>query len=122
MNILLYIAAGSAIGGVCRFLLSKLITEHTSSAFPWGTFVVNILGCLLIGVLYGLFDRGCNISESTRLFLTVGFCGGFTTFSTFAHENFLLFSSGHMLTVAAYAALSFFVGVVMAWLGHSLVR
>lgn len=119
---ILFIALGSAIGGVARYLLSKIISDNTTGAFPWSTFVVNILGCFIIGIVYGLLARGLNMSDNMRLFLTVGFCGGFTTFSTFAHENYLLFVSGNVLCVAAYAALSFFVGIVMAYAGHALVR
>ena len=119
MNIFL-IALGSALGGVCRYLLSKVISDHTATVFPWGTFVVNIAGCFIIGLIYGLCARGFNISDSTRLFLTVGFCGGFTTFSTFAHENYLLFQSGNVLAVACYGALSLFVGIVMAYAGEGV--
>lgn len=118
----LLIAGGSAIGGVARYLLSKVISEHAAGAFPWGTFVVNVLGCFLIGLIYGLADKGSGIGDSFKLFLTVGFCGGFTTFSTFAHENYLLFGSGNIVTVGAYAALSFFAGILMAYAGHALVR
>ena len=117
---LLLVALGSAIGGVARYGLSKVISENVASAFPWGTFAVNIIGCLVIGFVLGMIDAGISLSDNARLFLTVGFCGGFTTFSTFAHENYLLFSGGHFLTVASYAALSFFAGVVMAYAGHIL--
>lgn len=122
MTHILYIAAGSAIGGVCRYLLSKVITDNVSGSFPWGTLIVNILGCFFIGVIYALAAKHLTMSESMRLFLTVGFCGGFTTFSTFAHENYILFQSGNILTVAAYGALSFFVGLLMAYAGHAVVR
>ena len=119
---LIFIAVGSALGGVARYLLSKIITDHSAGVFPWGTLVVNILGCFVIGVIYGLADKGININDNTKLFLTVGFCGGFTTFSTFAHENYLLFQSGNILNVAGYAALSFFLGILMAYAGHAIVR
>lgn len=119
---ILLVAAGSALGGVARYLLSKVITAHTAGVFPWGTFAVNVLGCFIIGIVYGLAGRHIGLSENARIFLTVGFCGGFTTFSTFAHENYLLFDSGNVLTVAAYAAASFFVGLIMAYAGHALVR
>ena len=119
---LLLIGLGSAIGGIVRYLLSNMISESTSSVFPWGTFVVNVIGCFIIGLIYGAVDSGAGISANTRLFLTVGFCGGFTTFSTFAHENYLLFTSGSVLTVAAYGALSFFVGIVMAYAGHAVIK
>lgn len=105
---ILYVAIGSALGGVARFLLSKAIQQNLESLFPLGTFAVNMAGCLLIGIIYGLTDRGLNINADVKLLLTVGFCGGFTTFSTFAHENYLLFHSGNILTVAAYAAISLF--------------
>lgn len=116
------VALGSALGGVCRYLLSGVVTDKFPALFPWGTFVVNILGCLIIGLIYGMIDRGVNMGDAARLFLTVGFCGGFTTFSTFAHENYLLFGNGNALILAAYAALSLFFGILAAHLGHLLVR
>lgn len=112
------VALGSALGGVCRYLLSGIITHKCPGSFPWGTFVVNIIGCLVIGFVYGLIDRGFHLSDATRLLLTVGFCGGFTTFSTFAHENYLLFGQGNGLILASYAALSVFLGIVTAHFGH----
>lgn len=114
------IAFGSALGGVLRYLVGKAFAGL--STFPWGTFVVNVAGCFIIGLVYGLVDRGIGMSESTKLFLTVGFCGGFTTFSTFANENYILFESGNILMVAGYAALSFFVGLLMAYAGHAVAR
>ncbi len=119
---LIYIAAGSALGGVLRYLLSRVVQEQTDGLFPCGTFAVNIIGCFAIGLIYALIDRGYNISPEMRLFLTVGFCGGFTTFSTFAHENYLLFQSDHFPTVALYAALSLLFGFTAAWAGHLVPR
>lgn len=115
---LLLIAAGSGLGGVCRWLLSKSIHISWLGAFPWGTFVVNVLGCLVIGLIYGLIDRGITLSENMRLLLTVGFCGGFTTFSTFMHENYLLFNAPQFITIALYAGLSFFVGLLFVYIGY----
>lgn len=115
---LLFILLGSGLGGVCRYLLGKAVHPSLFPAFPWGTFVVNILGCLIIGILYGLIDRGFNLSENMRLFLTVGFCGGFTTFSTFMHENYLLFTSPQILTVIVYAGLSIMVGLLFVYIGY----
>lgn len=120
MDKLLFVALGSAIGGVARYLVGRFLPLQ--SDFPWPTFLVNVAGCFLIGLIYGLIDRGVGMSESARLFLTVGFCGGFTTFSTFVHENYVLFGSGNILVVAAYAALSFFVGIILAYAGHALAR
>ncbi len=121
MNIL-YVALGSALGGVCRYGLSQVVNERWSGMFPLGTFIVNVLGCFVIGLLYGFIDRGMNLSQAARLFLITGFCGGFTTFSTFAHENYLLFGAGAkgVLLVSAYAASSFFAGLIAVYLGHRL--
>lgn len=119
---LLYVALGSAVGGMCRYGMTRLTAKIFGGIFPWPTFLTNMLGCLLIGLLYGLIARGVGISDHVRLLLIVGFCGGFTTFSTFAHENYLLFASGTrgLLTVAAYASLSFFAGLIMVWIGHRI--
>lgn len=120
MNIL-YVALGSAVGGVCRYGLSQLIGSVCRVVFPLGTFAVNIIGCFIIGLLFGLIDRGFSLSAEVRLFLITGFCGGFTTFSTFAHENYLLFGNDRgIVMVGAYAALSFFVGLIMVYLGHKV--
>lgn len=123
MRLILYIAAGSGLGGVARYLASRWIQEAWGhGAFPWGTFAVNVVGCLLIGLIYGAVDRGAGLSPEMKAFLTVGFCGGFTTFSTFVHENYLLFESSDFPVVALYAGASFAVGLMMAYAGHWLVR
>lgn len=119
---LLFIGAGSFAGGIARFLLSRLIQSNVSSGFPWGTLAVNVAGCLAIGLLYGLFERGQLMNDDLRLFLTVGFCGGFTTFSTFIHENYALLGGQNLLQAAGYALLSFVLGMLAAYLGHLLVR
>lgn len=93
-----------------------------ASGFPWGTLAVNVAGCLAIGLLYGLFERGNLLNAELRLFLTVGFCGGFTTFSTFIHENYALLGGQQFLHFAGYALLSFALGMLAAHLGHLLVR
>lgn len=80
----LAVAAGSAAGGLARFWMSEAILHRFGKAFPWGTLAVNLLGCLFIGVLAARADR---LSEETRLLLATGFCGGFTTFSTFTLET-----------------------------------
>lgn len=120
MNTILIVGAGSCLGGMARYLLSKLIQTSAGGVFPWGTLAVNVLGCLVIGFVYGLLDRGFNLSEGMKMFLTVGFCGGFTTFSTFMNENYLLFGSGHLLTVLAYAAVSLLLGLGMTYAGYRI--
>ena len=124
---LIAIFIGSGLGGVCRYLLSKAVQSHVAECgmFPWGTLAVTVSGCLLIGWFYGLFDRFCPeglISQPLRLFLTVGFCGGFTTFSTFINENFILFQSSNIIMLLGYLALSLLIGFVMLYLGYAITR
>lgn len=118
MDKILFIAFGSALGGVARYLVGKW--APTFYSFPWGTFIVNIIGCFLIGLIYGLIAKGINLSENARLFLTVGFCGGFTTFSTYVHDCYGMMGTSDFLLGAAYAAGTFFLGMLMAYAGHAV--
>ncbi|MBO6017991.1 MAG: fluoride efflux transporter CrcB [Prevotella sp.] len=111
---LLLIALGGAVGSVLRYLVSSLNTS-----FPWGTFTVNILGSLLIGLLVGLVSKGM-LSPELKLLLVTGFCGGFTTFSTFANESFSMVKAGDILLTALYVGASVFVGVIAVWGGMIL--
>ena len=79
LKLILFIGTGGFLGSVSRFLVSRYFQQVFLSSFPYGTFIVNILGCLLIGVLYGIFDRSGAVSPEWRLFLVAGFCGGFAT-------------------------------------------
>ena len=91
-------------------------------SFPLGTLLVNILGCFAIGLFYGLFERGNLMNPNLKMFLTVGFCGGFTTFSTFMNENFQLIKDDNFFYLSLYVGLSLFVGFIMLYLGYSLVK
>ena len=122
IKILFIIGTGSFIGGVLRYLISKLIQNSMISSFPFGTFVVNILGCFLIGVIYGLSERGNYISTEWRMFLTVGFCGGFTTFSTFANENVSMLRDGNFMSFAVYTSLSVFLGLSATYFGNLITK
>lgn len=119
---LLFIGAGSFLGGVSRYALTRLVQDHILHVFPYGTLVVNIVGCFLIGLFYGLFDRGHVLDPDIRMFLTVGFCGGFTTFSTFANENFSMLQGENFLGMGIYAVLSFALGLAMVYLGQLTVK
>lgn len=117
-RILLIIGAGGFLGSVARYLAARYVQQAVLSPFPYGTFLVNIGGCLLIGLFYGLSERGGVMSDGLRLFLTVGFCGGFTTFSTFANENLSLLRDGAFLYFATYTSLSVFLGLIAVYLGN----
>ena len=123
LKTLLCIAAGSGLGGVARYLVGRWVQSLSGAAlFPWGPFAVNVAGCFIIGLIYGAIDRGTNIPQDVKIFLTVGFCGGFTTFSTFIHENYMLFDSSEFPALALYAGASFTVGLLLAYAGHWIAR
>ena len=117
---ILIVGAGSFLGGALRFLISTLMKGACTSSFPWGTLTVNLLGCLLIGVIYGLFARHSIVQHTMCLLLTTGFCGGFTTFSTFANEGVQMLQGGNFGAFAAYASLS--LGILLVMLGYIVVR
>lgn len=119
---LLFVGIGSFAGGAVRYLISRTLQQATIHAFPWGTLAVNLLGCFAIGLLYALFERGNLMNVHLRLFLTVGFCGGFTTFSTFMNENFQLLKAGNFFYLSFYAACSLLGGLLVLYLGYSLIK
>lgn len=125
-KLLLGVFLGSGLGGCLRFLVSHYMTKAIGNGsavamFPWATFAVNIVGCFLIGLIYGLVANGSvNLSPEMKTFLTAGFCGGLTTFSTFSHENYLLFEGNHIGMLLIYAAVSLVTGFGAAWLGHAV--
>jgi fluoride exporter len=121
-RLLLIIGSGSFIGGIARFMISRYVQNHVLSAFPVGTFLVNVAGCFLIGIFYGLSERGNLMNAELRMFLTVGFCGGFTTFSTFANENINLIREGDFFYVALYTSLSIFLGLMATYLGNLIIK
>ena len=118
LRLILIVGAGSFIGGVARFLASRFIQNLTISSFPLGTFLVNITGCFLIGVFYGLSERGNLLNDELRIFLTVGLCGGFTTFSAFTNENVSLLRDGNFFHFLLYTGLSLFLGITATYLGN----
>lgn len=121
MNSILVVALGGAIGSVARYLLSTWVMQRaTDWRFPIGTFVVNLVGCLVIGVLAGLVLKCNHLTTETRLFLFTGIVGGFTTFSAFELETFTLLRNGEVLVAGSYILLSVALGLLALWLGFSL--
>jgi CrcB protein len=117
MKQLLIVFIGGGLGSVMRFLVGKLL-PYSGKGFPWNTFCVNLLGCLLIGLMSGYFLRNSTENESSLiLFSTIGFCGGFTTFSSFANENLSFIRSGDFTIFLIYSLLSFTSGILMVYFG-----
>jgi fluoride exporter len=121
MKILLAIGAGSFIGGVGRYLLSQLIQTKSLTHFPVGTLVVNIVGCFLIGVVFGFFAKG-TLSDEWRLFLVTGVLGGFTTFSAFSGETIGLLQGGQYGPAIVYVLASVLFGLLATFIGLWLVK
>jgi CrcB protein len=103
---LLLVFFGGGLGSSVRFLLGRWVNALHNHHFPWGTLVVNVVACFILGFVIGLADHKQIISASSRLFWTVGFCGGFSTFSTFSNETLYLFQSGFTLSLILYISLS----------------
>jgi len=120
-NILL-VGLGGGLGSIARFLCQKYIYSWYPHPFPFGTFLVNIFGCFLIGVFYALSEKGNLLTPEWRLFLTTGICGGFTTFSAFAYENVSLLKSGDFLYFGLYTAGSVFFGITATFGGIALLK
>ncbi len=118
---LLLVAAGGAAGSVLRYLAGFGIGKLHKSVYPWGTFWVNIVGSLVIGLLLGYLSRN-PAQESLKLLLVTGLCGGFTTFSAFSAENITLLQQGHWNLSLLYIFASLTAGILSAWLGLCIAR
>lgn len=122
LRTLLLVGAGGFLGSVSRFLASRFFQSNFQSAFPLGTFIVNISGCFLIGLIYGLSERSVTFGTGWKMFLTAGFCGGFTTFSTFANENLALLRDGAFFHFFLYTGLSIFLGIAATFIGIIITK
>jgi len=121
MKQLFFVFIGGGLGSVLRYIISRYLNQ-TGSGFPLGTFTANILGSLLIGIIIGLAAKNNTLSQNQTLLLATGFCGGFTTFSTFAYENHVLFKSGDFTSFALYTFASFIVAFLAVFAGMYLSR
>lgn len=122
MRALLLVGLGGFLGSIARYRLGGIVTQWTlQHRFPFGTFAVNVLGCLVIGVLAGLAERHHAFNLEARLFLFTGLLGGFTTFSAFGLETVELLRRGDLATAALYVGASVVVGLAAVWIGLRLV-
>lgn len=118
----LIVGLGSFFGGGLRYLISQLIRKYISKPFPLGTLLVNLTGCLLIGIFYAFFEKFNLTDHKIVMFLTVGFCGGFTTFSTFIGESMNMLKSNNILQMSFYLGISVAGGMLALFFGRYLVN
>ncbi|MGC4128546.1 MAG: fluoride efflux transporter CrcB [Bergeyella sp.] len=120
MREIIYVFLGGGAGSVLRFLVSNYTQKLWNiNAFPMGTFVVNITGCFLIGILSAYFLK---IDNVLKFLLITGFCGGYTTFSAFSAENYSLWQNGNYTTLVLYILLSVFVGLALVFAGFQMMK
>ncbi|MBI9067818.1 MAG: fluoride efflux transporter CrcB [Salinivirgaceae bacterium] len=119
---ILLIGSGGFVGSVLRYFVQQWFVQLSDSKIPWGTFTANILGSLIIGIIYAFVEKQGYFSQELRLLFAVGFCGGFTTFSSFAAENFQLIKYGDFLSFAIYTSISVISGLLAVWAGMMVVK
>lgn len=120
-NILL-VGLGGGIGSMARYLCQRWFADNYPHHFPWGTFAVNITGCLLIGIFWGLTFKSFTGNENWKLFLMTGLCGGFTTFSAFTLEGIGLLKEQRLALFFSYAIASVVLGLAATYAGMKLIR
>jgi CrcB protein len=121
-RMIFYVAVGSAAGGVARYLLSSFVQQRVGAGFPLGTLLVNVTGSFLLGLFWRYALGSQTITPEVRLLLTTGFCGGYTTFSTFSYETVVLLEDGEWPRAATYVILSVVLSLAGVWLGFLAAR
>lgn len=119
---LLLVGAGGAAGSCLRYLTSVFMQKWFPYSFPWGTLVANIAGCLCIGILMGYFTKISPLNNDYKLLLVTGFCGGYTTFSAFAFENFSMIQQGNTNSAILYISFSVLGGLLAVMGGYALTK
>ena len=119
---ILWVGIGGALGSIARYLGQKYLTQLYPLAFPIGTFIVNVVGCFLIGLFFGLAGKHEFATPTFRLLLMTGFCGGFTTFSAFTLEGMQLLNEQRFLIFTLYFVLSVLLGLIATFAGFRLTQ
>ncbi len=122
LRTILIVGAGGFIGSALRYIVQVVMEKSLGSTFPWGTFVANILGCFIIGVVFAIAEKGNLMNPEWRIFLAVGFCGGFTTFSAFAYNNLNLLKENSIHYLLLNIGGSLILGILAVYLGIILIR
>ena len=122
MEKVLFIGLGGFLGSIARYFLSTAVYRAAGESFPYGTLVVNILGCFVIGFLMTIFQERFVAQPNLRLFIVVGILGGFTTFSSFSFETFALIRAGNFIEAGANAVFSLVGCLVATWCGYFIAK
>lgn len=122
LKTILLVGSGGFIGSVMRYLLQYHMEKNLALAFPWGTLTANIAGSFLIGIIFALAERGNFFNSEWRMFLAVGVCGGFTTFSAFAYNNYTMLKENTLLPLLLNVGGNIILAILAVYLGVVLVR
>lgn len=122
MKQVLFVGLGGAAGSILRYVTNMITLKYYSASFPLATFIVNMVGCFLAGLIFGLITQETTEAQNLKFLLITGFCGGFTTFSAFALENVRLMNSGNTTTAIIYTLASVAAGLVAVWIGLLITR
>lgn len=119
---MIIVGIGSFLGGSLRYVTSTMMKNVCGQDFPWGTLTVNLLGCLVFGLIFALFSKYATTSSPWYLLFTTGICGGFTTFSTFANESMQMLQSGNIGGFIGYVSTSVIGGIALIGLGYWIIK
>ena len=119
---LFIVGSGGFLGSAARYLSHLMINKYFPSSFPYGTFSINVSGSFLIGLIFALSEKGSILSPEVRMFLATGFCGGFTTFSTFSYEILQQLRNGEIIPASLYIVSSILFGLLAAYAGFYLIK
>ncbi len=122
LRTILLVGSGGFIGSIMRYLVQYYMEKSLTSTFPWGTLIANISGSFLIGIIFALAEKSNLLSAEWRIFLAVGFCGGFTTFSSFAYNNLTMIKEDALASLFLNVGGNLFLGVLAVYLGMIFIR